>query len=351
MAPRLQQEGGPAAAAARGQGRHRPPARRARLRRGHRPDARLDRDRGPRPRRGLPRDRGLQGGHPRPQGPAPLHDRPAAVRGQPGPGQGARRPRPRRSSRARHQDVVRYEPLVAKNAISRQDYETAVQVQRAAEASRGGGARPRSRAARARPLLRARRGARRPASRARPRSIRARSWAAGRARCSPASPRSRPSTSASASPRGTTSSTAAQARSGGPAGARPLPVRDGPLRRAASIPRRASSSSWTAAWTRRRAPSWWRSAFPNPGGMVRPGQFARVRVAVDEKKGAILVPQRAVTELQGVYNVAVVKPDDTVELRDGAGRASASAPSGSSTPASRRASGSWSRACRRCARA
>jgi membrane fusion protein (multidrug efflux system) len=56
-------------------------------------------------------------------------------------------------------------------------------------------------------------------------------------------------------------------------------------------------------------------AFPNPGGVVRPGQFARVRVAVDEKKGAILVPQRAVTEMQGVYNVAVVKPDDTVEMR------------------------------------
>jgi membrane fusion protein (multidrug efflux system) len=55
--------------------------------------------------------------------------------------------------------------------------------------------------------------------------------------------------------------------------------------------------------------------FPNPGGLVRPGQFARVRVAIDEKKGAILVPQRAVSELQGVYNVAVVKPDNTVELR------------------------------------
>ena len=48
-----------------------------------------------------------------------------------------------------------------------------------------------------------------------------------------------------------------------------------------------------------------------PGGVVRPGQFARMRVAIDNKKGAILVPQRAVTELQGIYNVAVVKPDDT----------------------------------------
>ena len=57
------------------------------------------------------------------------------------------------------------------------------------------------------------------------------------------------------------------------------------------------------------------AAFPNPGGIVRPGQYARVRVAVDMKKGAILVPQRAVTELQGIYNVAVVGGDDTVELR------------------------------------
>jgi membrane fusion protein (multidrug efflux system) len=57
------------------------------------------------------------------------------------------------------------------------------------------------------------------------------------------------------------------------------------------------------------------AAFPNPGEIVRPGQFARVRVAVDQKKGALLVPQRAVTEMQGLYNVAVVKSDDTVEIR------------------------------------
>jgi membrane fusion protein (multidrug efflux system) len=56
-------------------------------------------------------------------------------------------------------------------------------------------------------------------------------------------------------------------------------------------------------------------AFPNPGSTIRSGQFGRVRVAIDEKKGAILVPQRAVTELQGIYNVAVIKPDDTVDLR------------------------------------
>ena len=57
------------------------------------------------------------------------------------------------------------------------------------------------------------------------------------------------------------------------------------------------------------------AAFPNPGAIVRPGQFARVRAAVDLKQGAILVPQRAVTELQGIYNVAVVGGDDTIELR------------------------------------
>jgi membrane fusion protein (multidrug efflux system) len=57
------------------------------------------------------------------------------------------------------------------------------------------------------------------------------------------------------------------------------------------------------------------AAFPNPGGVVRPGQYARVRAAADLKQGAILVPQRAVQELQGIYNVAVVGGDDTVELR------------------------------------
>ena len=57
------------------------------------------------------------------------------------------------------------------------------------------------------------------------------------------------------------------------------------------------------------------AAFPNPGGIVRPGQYARVRVAVELKKGAILVPQRAVSELQGIYNVAVVGGDDTIDLR------------------------------------
>lgn len=57
------------------------------------------------------------------------------------------------------------------------------------------------------------------------------------------------------------------------------------------------------------------AAFPNPGSIVRPGQYARVRAAVDLKAGAILVPQRSVSEMQGINSVAVVGADDTVEIR------------------------------------
>ena len=48
---------------------------------------------------------------------------------------------------------------------------------------------------------------------------------------------------------------------------------------------------------------------------IRPGQYARVRAAITVKKGAVLVPQRAVQELQGTYNVAVVGADNKVETR------------------------------------
>jgi len=55
--------------------------------------------------------------------------------------------------------------------------------------------------------------------------------------------------------------------------------------------------------------------FPNPGNILRPGQFARVRAIVTTKKGALLVPQRAVTEVQGSYQVAVVGNDNKVSIR------------------------------------
>jgi RND family efflux transporter MFP subunit len=57
------------------------------------------------------------------------------------------------------------------------------------------------------------------------------------------------------------------------------------------------------------------AAFPNPGNILRPGQYGRVRAATVTKKGALLVPQRAVTELQGSYQVAVVGSDNKVSIR------------------------------------
>jgi len=58
-----------------------------------------------------------------------------------------------------------------------------------------------------------------------------------------------------------------------------------------------------------------RGTFPNPGNVLRPGQYAKVRALVEVKKNALLVPQRAVLDVQGVRQVAVVGADDTVELR------------------------------------
>jgi len=55
--------------------------------------------------------------------------------------------------------------------------------------------------------------------------------------------------------------------------------------------------------------------FPNPGNVLRPGQYGRVRAMVGLRRGAALVPQRAVTELQGSYQVAVVGDDNKVVIR------------------------------------
>lgn len=55
--------------------------------------------------------------------------------------------------------------------------------------------------------------------------------------------------------------------------------------------------------------------FPNPGNLLRPGQYAKVRGVVKNKTNAMLVPQRAVGEIQGRNMVAVVKPDNTVALK------------------------------------
>jgi len=55
--------------------------------------------------------------------------------------------------------------------------------------------------------------------------------------------------------------------------------------------------------------------FPNPGNILRPGQFGKVRFVADMKKGAMVVPQEAVNELQGNFQVAVVDQNNKVSIR------------------------------------
>ena len=116
--------------------------------------------------------------------------------------------------------------------------------------------------------------------------------------------------------------------------ARPLPARRAGIPRAparSGHAERASSSSCsrTAAPSRTRGTCSSRGAtstcargrsrriglFPNPGNALRPGQYAKVRAVVKVRKGAILVPQRAVNEMQGAYQVAVVGADDKAQIR------------------------------------
>ena len=56
------------------------------------------------------------------------------------------------------------------------------------------------------------------------------------------------------------------------------------------------------------------AAFPNPGGVLRPGQFGRVTAATEVRRAAILVPQIAVQEMQGIQQVDVVGPDNHVHV-------------------------------------
>ena len=55
--------------------------------------------------------------------------------------------------------------------------------------------------------------------------------------------------------------------------------------------------------------------FPNPGNILRPGQFGKVRFVADMKKGAMVIPQEAVNELQGNFQIAVVDQDNKVSIR------------------------------------
>jgi membrane fusion protein (multidrug efflux system) len=58
-----------------------------------------------------------------------------------------------------------------------------------------------------------------------------------------------------------------------------------------------------------------RAEFPNPGNILRPGQYARIRAVTELRKDAIVVPQRAVSELQGIYQVGVVGADNKVAIK------------------------------------
>ena len=55
--------------------------------------------------------------------------------------------------------------------------------------------------------------------------------------------------------------------------------------------------------------------FPNPQGRLRPGQFGRVRAVAEMAQDAILIPKRAVQEIQGMKSVLVVGADNMVALR------------------------------------
>jgi membrane fusion protein (multidrug efflux system) len=210
-----------------------------------------------------------------------------------------------------HQDVVRYEPLVAKNAISRQEYETAVAVERAAVASVDA--------------------ARAAAQRAEIELGYTRVYApedglAGKTEVYPGTLVGRGINTLlthisqvdsihvrfTIPERDYLQYARRKEERGGEAESLPfeLILADGSVLpdkgRLVFVDRNVDPATGTILLE---------AAFPNPGGIVRPGQYARVRAAVDLKKGAILVPQRAVSELQGIYNVAVVGEGDTIEIR------------------------------------
>jgi membrane fusion protein (multidrug efflux system) len=211
------------------------------------------------------------------------------------------------------QDVVRYEPLVAKNAISRQDYETAVVVQRAAEAAVEAS---KANADRAQIDL------------GYTRVVAPEEGLAGKTEVYPGTLVGRGQSTllthisqiGSIHVRFTIPERdylfyAKRAQERGKGKEAPklpfeLVLADGSVHphkgQLVFVDRNVDPETGTILME---------AAFPNPGGIVRPGQYARVRAAIDMKPNAILVPQRAVSELQGVYNVAVVGGDDTVEIR------------------------------------
>src|SRR5882672_9245540 len=58
-----------------------------------------------------------------------------------------------------------------------------------------------------------------------------------------------------------------------------------------------------------------RGEISNPGNVMRPGQYARIRAVTELRKSAVLIPQQAVSELQGVYQVGVVSADNKITIK------------------------------------
>jgi membrane fusion protein (multidrug efflux system) len=57
------------------------------------------------------------------------------------------------------------------------------------------------------------------------------------------------------------------------------------------------------------------ATFPNPGGKLRPGQFVRIRFRYSTRPGAILLPQRAISEMQGMFQVFIIDKDNKVKVQ------------------------------------
>jgi membrane fusion protein (multidrug efflux system) len=58
------------------------------------------------------------------------------------------------------------------------------------------------------------------------------------------------------------------------------------------------------------------AAFANPDRLLRPGQFARIKVVLEEVEGGLLIPQRCVRELQGIYQVYAINANNEIELKN-----------------------------------
>ena len=88
--------------------------------------------------------------------------------------------------------------------------------------------------------------------------------------------------------------------------------------------------------------------FPNPDGLLRPGQYGQVRISAARRgDGVLAVPEKALVPVQGTYSLAVVGADNKVQLRRVERRAERARGCASSRRASPKATASSSRACRR----